>query len=298
MGQLVAAFQNRLSASGSKAIHSRFLKSPSQCIAIMLRKNSAAFVALILVIAFATQATAQDPAAAAEGGEATGPGVREMIDAGGFVGYIIIALSMTMVALIVEHVLSIRRKTLMPPGLAEEVHKLIAEQKFQQAGQSCRLNPSYLGRVLNAGLSEVSLGYASVEKAMEDTGMEQSSRLFRKIEYLSVIGTIAPMLGLLGTVWGMILAFVEFESKANPQVSELAPGIYKALVTTLLGLGVAVPALAAFAIFRNRIDELVAEASLLAEQVFADFKRGTSRASRRRERRLTAETPAEPESRA
>jgi biopolymer transport protein ExbB len=84
------------------------------------------------------------------------------------------------------------------------------------------------------------------------------------------------MLGLLGTVWGMILAFKEFESKANPQVSELAPGIYHALVTTLMGLGVAIPALLAFAILQNRIDGLVAEASLTAERVFADFKRSVS----------------------
>lgn len=246
-----------------------------------------ALVAVLLcgfsLTAFAQVPPADDTGIAGEAEEKTGPGVREMIQAGGLVGYIIVGLSLTMVALIVEHILSIRRKTLMPPGLAEEVHRLIGEQKYQQADQSCRMNPSYLSRVLGAGLAEVSLGYGSVEKAMEDTGAEQSSRLFRKIEYLSVIGTIAPMLGLLGTVWGMILAFVEFESKANPQVSELAPGIYKALVTTLLGLGVAVPALAAFAIFRNRIDELIAEASLLAEQVFADFKRGTSRAARRRE---------------
>ena len=247
--------------------------------------------------AFAQSPPAPDGAIAGEGAEKTGPGFREMIQAGGLVGYIIVALSLTMVALIVEHILSIRRKTLMPPGLAEEVHKLIAEQRYQQADQSCRMNPSYLSRVLGAGLAEVSLGYSSVEKAMEDTGAEQSSRLFRKIEYLSVIGTIAPMLGLLGTVWGMILAFVEFESKANPQVSELAPGIYKALITTLLGLGVAVPSLAAFAIFRNRIDELVAEASLLAEQVFADFKRGVGRGARRREcqrRPRTGEIGASP----
>ncbi|MCA9061113.1 MAG: MotA/TolQ/ExbB proton channel family protein, partial [Planctomycetaceae bacterium] len=78
-------------------------------------------------------------------------------------------------------------------------------------------------------------------------------------------------------VWGMILAFVEFEQKANPQVSELAPGIYKALITTLMGLGVASPSLAAFAVFRNRIDELAAEATLLAEHVFSDYRRGLLR---------------------
>jgi biopolymer transport protein ExbB len=71
----------------------------------------------------------------------------------------------------------------------------------------------------------------------------------------------------------MILAFMEFEAKANPQVSELAPGIYRALVTTLQGLCVAIPALGAFAVFRNRVDELVAETTLVAEQVFSTFKR-------------------------
>ena len=257
------------------------------------------FLTMLLVFCLGATVFAQDGTGAdVVDTEKSGPGIREMIQAGGLVGYIIVGLSMTMVALIVEHLLSIRRTTLMPPGLAEEVHKLIGEQKFQQASQSCRMNPSYLGRVLGAGLADVSLGYSSTEKAMEDTGMEQSARLFRKIEYLSVIGTIAPMLGLLGTVWGMILAFVEFESKANPQVSELAPGIYKALVTTLLGLGVAVPSLAAFAVFRNRIDELVAEASLLAEQVFADFKRSSGRAARRREsqRRVQSEPAVAPPS--
>lgn len=178
-----------------------------------------------------------------------------------------------MVALVIEHLLSIRRKAMMPPGLAETVHQHLSHGAITDARQQCKLQPSFLAHVLAAGLEEVDLGYEAVEKAMEEAAREQAARLFRKIEYLSVIGTLAPMLGLLGTVWGMILAFMEFERKANPQVSELAPGIYKALVTTLMGLGVAVPALAFFAIFRNRIDELVAEASLMAERVFADFKR-------------------------
>ncbi|MGH7127634.1 MAG: MotA/TolQ/ExbB proton channel family protein [Planctomycetaceae bacterium] len=199
--------------------------------------------------------------------------VKEILAAGGSIGWIILALSVAMVALIVEHLLSIRRGTIMPRGLAEQVHHFILQNQFEQAENLCRQHPSFLGRVLSAGLAEVGLGYSAVEKAMEDAAAEQSARLFRKIEYLSVIGTIAPMLGLLGTVWGMILAFMEFEAKANPQVSELAPGIYKALVTTLFGLGVAVPAVAFFAWFRNRIDQFVAEGALLAEHVFADYKR-------------------------
>lgn len=197
----------------------------------------------------------------------------DMLRAGGAVGYLIVLLSLVMMALIIDHLLNIRRSTLMPPGLAEEIHRALAERDFESAKKRCHENPGFLSRVLHAGLDETGVGYKAVEKAMEDAALEQSARLFRRIEYLSVIGTLAPMLGLMGTVWGMIQAFLEFEQKANPQVSELAPGIYRALITTLLGLGVAVPSLAGFAIFRNRIDELAAEASLLAEHVFADYRR-------------------------
>ena len=197
----------------------------------------------------------------------------QMFEAGGMIGYVITALSFVMVALIVEHLISLRHNALVPPGLADSIHHHLALRHFEEARQQCQFHPSFLAYVLGAGLRETDLGYSAVEKSLEDAAVEQSARLYRKIEYLSVIGTIAPMLGLLGTVWGMILAFMEFEQKANPQVSELAPGIYKALVTTLQGLCVAIPALAAFAHFRNRIDQLVADGALTAEAVFADYKR-------------------------
>ncbi len=206
--------------------------------------------------------------------------LRQLVDDAGTIGIIIAVLSIAMVALIVEHLISIRSNALMPPGLAEEVHSLIAQQQYRSADSICKSNPSFLAYILSAGLSEVQMGYGAVEKAMEDAAMQQSARLNRKIEYLSVIGTLSPMLGLLGTVWGMILAFSEFTAKANPDVAELAPGISKALITTLFGLSVTVPALASFALFRNRIDELVAQSSLLAEHVFADFKHATVLGSR------------------
>ena len=112
---------------------------------------------------------------------------------------------------------------------------------------------------------------------MEDASQHQAARLYRKLDYFTVIGTISPMLGLLGTVWGMILAFMEFEVKANPQPSELAPGIYRALVTTLQGLCVAIPSLAAYAILRNRVDELIAQTTILAERCFTTLKRAQLR---------------------
>lgn len=221
---------------------------------------------LLLSPAFAQEATAE---------VAENPlDIRSLLTAGGTIGFLIVGLSVAMVALIVEHLLSIRRSALMPPKLAETLHRLISERQYSAAEKQAREQPSYLSDVVSAGLQEVGLGYAAVEKAMEDASQEQAARLYRKIEYLSVIGTLAPMIGLMGTVWGMIQAFSEFAAKAVPQPSDFAPAISQALVTTLLGLGVAVPALAAFALFRSRIDEYVAETSLLAEQVFAPYKRG------------------------
>ena len=220
----------------------------------------------------------EKPAAAKEDQEATdGMTLRKVLDDAGWIGIVIIALSVGMVALIIEHLISFRRKVMMPTGLAEQAHQLIMQGRFKQAHQACQQRSSFLGHVLSAGLAEVGLGYSAVEKSMEDASTEQSARLFRKIEYLSVIGTLAPMIGLLGTVWGLMLAFQEFELQDNPHIKDLAPGIRKAMVTTLMGLMVAVPALASFAFFRNRIDELVAESSLMAEHVFADFKRSLAK---------------------
>lgn len=198
--------------------------------------------------------------------------VKGLLQAGGTIGWVIVGLSVAMVALIIEHLLSIRRGSLMPAGLAEELHQLIAQGQYQQAEAVCRDRPSFLGFVVAAALQDVGLGYSAVEKSMEDASAEQAARLFRKIEYLSVIGVLAPMLGLMGTVWGMILAFGEFARNANPQPTDLAPSISLALVTTLQGLIVAVPALAAFAWFRSRVDEYVAETSLLAEHVVSPMK--------------------------
>jgi biopolymer transport protein ExbB len=198
----------------------------------------------------------------------------EIIAKGGPVGWLIIILSIAAVALVIEHVITIRHSVLIPPGLGEEVHGLLAEGKLTQADQRCRTEPSFLSHVLSAGMAEVDGGWQAVEKAVEDSLAEQSARLFRKIEYLSVIGNIAPMLGLLGTVIGMIFAFREVaDTQGAARAADLASGIYLALVTTVEGLIVAIPSLAAFAVFRNRVDHLVAEVAYVAQHVFAPLKR-------------------------
>ncbi len=197
-----------------------------------------------------------------------------ILSAGGPVGLLIILLSIAAVALVVEHLVTIREPVLMPPGLADEVRELAAAGKLAAARQRCRMTPSFLAFVLEAGLSEVDGGWPAVEKAMEDAATDQSARLLRKVEYLSVIGSLAPMLGLLGTVIGMILAFRRVaDTQGAARAADLAQGIYLALVTTVEGLIVAIPSLAAFAVIRNRVDQLVAEVAYVAQHAFTPLKR-------------------------
>ena len=166
------------------------------------------------------------------------------------------------------------------------------------ADQRCQMQPSFLSFVLGAGLAEVDGGWPAVEKAMEDATAEQSARLFRKIEYLSVIGNIAPMLGLLGTVIGMIFAFREVaDTQGAARAADLAEGIYLALVTTVEGLIVAIPSLAAFAVFRNRVDQLVAEVAYAAQHVIAPLKRLRVEAASRRSTAAERSARARPSAR-
>jgi biopolymer transport protein ExbB len=202
----------------------------------------------------------------------------QIVFSGGPIGIaimiVLFGLSITALALVVEHWLTIRADVLMPPGLADQVHKRLSQGDLAGARQVCDGNPSFLGFVVRQSLAEVEGGWSAVEKALEDAAAEQAARLYRKIEYLSVIGNIAPMVGLLGTVVGMLIAFQEVAStQGAPRAAQLASGIYQALVTTVAGLIIAIPALGVFAVFRNRVDQLTAEASYAAQHAILPVKR-------------------------
>ena len=202
----------------------------------------------------------------------------EIVFSGGWVGIsimiVLIALSITAVYLIIDHFLSIRRKDVIPEGLSNHVRELLLAGKVAEADKICREQPSFLSFVLIQGIAEIEGGWAAVEKALEYATAEQAARLFRKIEYLSVLANIAPMVGLLGTVVGLVMAFKSVaETQGTAGAADLAEGIYTALVTTVAGLLIAIPALGAFALFRNRVDEFVAEAAYAALHAMAPLKR-------------------------
>ncbi len=205
----------------------------------------------------------------------------EIIFAGGVTGVLIVALllllSMIALALVVEHALTIRRPVLAPDELATALKGELAQGRGTQAVQLCDATPCPLSAVVKAALLEADIGWSSAEKAMEDEATEQAARLFRKIEYLSLVGNIAPMVGLLGTVVGMIFAFREVaETQGAARAADLASGIYQALVTTVGGLLVAIPSLAAYAVFRNRVDGQMGEVMSTAREVLRPVKRAMS----------------------
>ncbi|MEZ6133832.1 MAG: MotA/TolQ/ExbB proton channel family protein [Pirellulaceae bacterium] len=259
-----------------------------QGVAILSRIASLVGV-LFVATARVAQAQPPGPPAPAEGGltaEPAAPGFIDIVFSGGWVGVTIvltlIVLSIIAVYLIVEQILVLRKGEVMPAGLADQVRQLLSQGRLPDADALCRKSPSPLSFVLISGLSEIDFGWQAMEKAMEDAISEQAAKLYRKIEYLSVIGNLAPMCGLLGTVTGMIFAFQQVAiSQGMAGAGDLAEGIYSALVTTVAGLVVAIPSLAAFAIFRNRIDQLIAETAYISQHVFSPVRRRATQVASR-----------------
>jgi biopolymer transport protein ExbB len=206
------------------------------------------------------------------------PGLLQIIFSGGPIGIAImlaiIATSLLAAYLVFDHLLSLRRNELLPEGLSDLVRQALIGGDLAAARKACEDRPSLLSFVLMHGLAELEFGWSAVEKAVEEALAEQSARLQRRLEYLSVIGNIAPMLGLLGTVVGMVLAFREVAStQGMASAPQLAEGIYQALVTTIGGLVIAIPAISAYAVFRNRIDQYIAESAYQAQHVFAPLRK-------------------------
>ena len=173
-----------------------------------------------------------------------------------------------------------RRVNLLPDETQEGIERLIAGKQYREAIAMANNDPSYLGRITASALNEASNGYAAMERALEEAGDAEATRILRPIETLNVMGNIAPMMGLFGTVYGMIVAFqalVDAGGGADPV--ELAAGISTALVTTFWGLVVAIPALASYAVVRNKIDAITAEGLVQAEQLIKPFRPRRKRSS-------------------
>lgn len=206
-------------------------------------------------------------------------GMWENLLASGLIGLVIIILSVVAVGFIIEHAISIRKERLMPEAVLQQLEEMIHQGRYAEATEFCRdpKNYSLATDVILAGLERYQgseFGFAEYKSAVEEAGEDNTARLYRKTDVLNVIAAIAPMLGLLGTVQGMILAFNQLADTrrvATPAV--LADNISLALVTTFEGLVVAIPAMVAFSYFRNRIDSIVSECGKRVERILTPLAR-------------------------
>ena len=198
---------------------------------------------------------------------------------GGPVAWILIGASVCMFAMVIDHFVKIRQSTLIPEDVVMQVQGLFEERRYREALDYTASDPTFIGYIVHEGLTEAANGYGAMQRSMQEAADDRTARLYRKIELLNVLGAIAPMFGLFGTVTGMLLTFYDIakhsvEHGAMPPPHILSSGIFMALLTTAWGLFVAIPALSVYGVMRNRIDQCSAQAQLQALELLKNFKPG------------------------
>jgi biopolymer transport protein ExbB len=199
-----------------------------------------------------------------------------MVRASGSIGLVILALSFYLIALVAWMFFTYRVRVAIPPDLVREVGELLERKKYTEAFHRLAQDHSFLSRVLTSGVRKLPSGLPAAQRAMEMANDDVTMEMEHRTTYLATVGTLGPMIGLIGTVYGMILSFrVIAIAGSNPQASELARGIGTALFATLEGILLSVPAIAFYALFRNRIARLSLEVEMTAESLLEGFAPGT-----------------------
>jgi biopolymer transport protein ExbB len=209
----------------------------------------------------------------------------EIIIAGGPVMWPIMLCSVAAAAIFLERIWTLQRKRIIPRELTERVWKMVEARTLNERHIEALAHNSPLGRVLAAGLANHAKGRDIMTEAIEDTGRHVVHELERFLNPLGTIAAISPLLGLLGTVIGMIQAFNAITSQGVGDPRMLSGGIGAALITTAAGLIVAIPALLGYRYLRGVVDFLVVEMEKEAMKLVQAFDTMTARtpAVRRRE---------------
>lgn len=184
-----------------------------------------------------------------------------------FVTVIIAGLSFVAVTLIIQGFIKTRASVFMPEASVRAIREMIQNRQFRELLDFVERDPSFVSQALGPALRRAP-SFSAMKEALETSVGEQTANAFRKIEYLNVIGNLGPLLGLLGTTMGMIVAFDQMRAAggaANP--AQLAEGISIALAHTFMGLALAIPCLGAFGVLRTLTDRLTVEAALKAEEL-------------------------------
>ena len=214
----------------------------------------------------------------------------QLIKSGGITMIPLGLFSMAVVALVIRNFLALKEEKLLRPDLVPTLTSHLADRSVEEARQICRADPTLLTAVVGAGLDRVTgdtLEVDVIKEAIEEAGSEQMMTYMSPISYLSIIGAVSPMLGLLGTVSGMIKAFQNISVGGMGKAELLAANIGEALVTTATGLVIAIPAMLFYFYFKNKFMKIMATAGRISGSLLDALRTGQVAPA------LSAETPAE-----
>jgi len=217
------------------------------------------------------------PAAAADEGPAVQPKETMswfsfIVRSSGFIGLVILLLSIYFVSTIARLFFELRISMAMPPDILGRCEERLQQRDFKGVFEIVKSDDSFFSRLLTTGISELPNGLAEARESMERVGDSMTVEMEKKISMLAVLGTLGPMIGLLGTLMGMIESFsVIARSDVQLKASEVAKGISTSLVLTFEGVGLAVPAIYFFALFRNRVSHISVTTAVAAGHFLRQF---------------------------
>jgi len=192
-----------------------------------------------------------------------GGGFFAVVVGSGILGIILwLGLLLTSLAgiyLIIDSFVKIREKRIMPPRLVKKISSAMEHGDMVKAMEYCKAEPGVMSNILMAGFANVEEGFDVIQDVINAVADLESEKLLQKVTYLSVVSNLAPLLGLMGTVQGMIFAFATLgtQSAGAAQQAMLAMSISQALYTTMAGLSVAVPTVAFYYFFRNQANNII-----------------------------------------
>jgi biopolymer transport protein ExbB len=213
---------------------------------------------------FAQEEAAEAAAGAAEKTVQRGPGFWDIVYGDSLVNLLIwlmiAATSFATVWLIIDAIITVKREKLLPEDVVDGVRDALSEGDLGVALETCEANPGPLSTILMAGFSNIHEGYEVIQESVASSAEMESEKVMQRVNYLNLCGQIAPMLGLLGTVVGMVAAFGGLATATGAAKGQiLAQSISTALWTTCVGLLISVPALLAFTLIRNYATRLILE---------------------------------------
>ena len=188
----------------------------------------------------------------------------EWFQHGGILMTLLSLMSVVALAILLDRLWAFQARKVIPPGLVRAVQALLQAREFAQLTRLANENDSLYAQLVRTALSSRNRGRSELRQRLEDEADTLIAVLEARVEHLSTIATAAPLVGLLGTITGMITVFRQVSAEANPAISSLAGGIWEALVTTAAGLVVAIPTFFAYRYLVGRVD---AYAVAMAEAV-------------------------------